>query len=270
MRILVLLTCFNRKNKTVHCIKSLSGQKGIHTDFIVVDDKSTDGTAEVLKKYDNVFVLEGNGRLYYSGGMRLAIEAAKNKLDEIYDYVLLVNDDVDFYPHSIERLIGYLDGEHAIMVGATESGGALTYGGVVKTSCFKPSYKKVMSSDAERRTCDTFNANCVLIPWNIFAELDNIDPVYMHAMGDYDYGLEARRKGLVIYVSDFFVGRCDLNKNDNTWSDRKLDRLERIRLKESPKGLPFRQWFYYLHKNFGILTAIVYSFTPYMKILLRR
>lgn len=270
MRILALLTCFNRISKTVRCIETLAGQKGVKIDFIVVDDKSMDGTAETLKQYDNVFVLEGDGGLYYSGGMRLAIEAAKHRQEGLYDYVLFVNDDVDFYSHSIEHLIRYLGEEQAIMVGATECEGELTYGGVVRTSFFKPSYKKVMSTGAERKTCDTFNANCVLIPWKTFSTLNNIDSVYMHAMGDYDYGLEARRKGVVIYVSDFYVGRCELNKRDNTWRDAKLNRLERVRLKESPKGLPFRQWFYYLNKNFGIGTAIIYSLTPYMKILLRK
>lgn len=177
----------------------------------------------ILKSYPNVCLIQGTGSLYYSGGMRKAIEKAKQQDLSVFDFILLVNDDVDFYEGSIKRLISYLGGEEAIMVGATENNGNLSYGGVIMTSRFRPTYKKVMSYN-EKRKCDTFNANCVLIHRLIFEKLGNIDPVYEHGMGDYDYGLEARHKGVTIYVSDFFVGQCSQNTVEGTWNDKRLRR----------------------------------------------
>lgn len=267
MKILVLLTCFNRKDKTIKCIETLREQENYDWKFIVVDDNSTDGTSEALENYDNLIFIHGSGNLFYSQGMRLAIERGKKELNEGYDFVLMVNDDVVFYKDSIRKLISYLNDDYGIMVGATEYNGELSYGGVIRNSYFRPSYKMVMSGE-KKITCDTFNANCVLIPASIFRMLDNIDSAYHHAMGDYDYGLEAGRKGVTIYVSNFFVGTCPRNSIIGTWSDRSLSRRQRIKMKESPKGLPFKCWFYYLKKNFGIFTAILYSVIPYLKILI--
>ncbi|OBR89892.1 putative glycosyl transferase [Clostridium ragsdalei P11] len=270
MRILVLFTCFNRKDKTLTCVNTLITNNNIDLDFIVVDDSSSDGTTEALEKYHNIEVITGTGNLFYSGGMRVAIEAAKRRNLADYDYVMFINDDVRFYDLAVSKLVDYLAGEQAILVGATcDDTGKLSYGGSIKTSKWRPRYKNVMSG-TERVYCDTFCANCVLIPKEIFRKLDNIDPVYHHAMGDFDYGCEARRNGVQIIASDFFVGVCNDNSRDNTWRDSNLSIRARIRKKESPKGLPIKEWFYYLKKNHSILTAIIYSISAYVKIFLKR
>ena len=49
MKVTVIFTCFNRKEKSLKCMKTLAGQdSGIKYHFIVVDDNSTDGTAEAI------------------------------------------------------------------------------------------------------------------------------------------------------------------------------------------------------------------------------
>jgi GT2 family glycosyltransferase len=123
-------------------------------------------------------------------------------------------------------------------------------------------------SGEQRIFCDTFNANCVLIPFNVFQKLPNIDKKYTHSLGDFDYGLEAGRRGVPIVVSDFFVGKCNDNPSSGTWRDVTLSRRERLKKKESPKGLPRREWFYFVRKHFGFLSACISSMTPYVRILI--
>ena len=54
-RVLALFTCFNRKEKSVHAVESLiSGNPQIDFTFLVVDDGSTDGTAEALQKFPEI------------------------------------------------------------------------------------------------------------------------------------------------------------------------------------------------------------------------
>lgn len=269
-RILAIFTCFNRREKTRKCLERLiQGNPNIHFKFIAVDDNSTDGTWEMLSKYKEVQVLRGNGNLYYSGGMRLGIAAAKEICDD-FDRVMLLNDDVEFYPNAIEKLIQYSDEKNEIVAGATcDKKGMLSYGGAIKKSKFRPAYKIVMS-EKKKIYCDTFNANCVLIPVNVFKVLPNIDEVYTHYAGDYDYGLEAGRLGYVMTVSDFFVGECEDNPLTGTWRDIKLSRRERIRRKESPKGLPYREWYHFVRKNYGVPVACISSIIPYIKIMIRR
>ena len=271
MKVLGLMTCFNRKEKTLNSIrKIISENSDILFEFIVVDDASKDGTKEALEKeFSNVTVLSGNGGLYYSGGMRMAISYVKS-LHREYDYILLFNDDVDFYYNSIYRLIEY-KGTDDIAVGATEnSKNIISYGGVRKKSSFRPAFSIFMSSHERKEYCDTFNANCVIIDFDVFCNLDNIDPVYGHSLGDYDYGLNASRMGYKICVSDFFVGRCENNPVSDNWLDTSKSRLERLKKKESIKGLPLKTWFHFVSKNFGIVPAIISTCNQYIKIVINK
>ena len=69
--IAVLMTCHNRKDKTLASIDSLFQQKmpaDFRLEVYLVDDASTDGTAEaVTQKYPEVKVVEGNGSLFLNG-----------------------------------------------------------------------------------------------------------------------------------------------------------------------------------------------------------
>ncbi|MBC5658734.1 glycosyltransferase family 2 protein [Anaerosacchariphilus sp. NSJ-68] len=265
-KVLGIFTCFNRKEKTVNCLKSLiAGNEEVEFTFLAVDDGSTDGTEEALRDMRQVAVLTGNGSLFYSGGMRLGIRKAKEQYQG-YDYCLLFNDDVEFYPGVIERMAAQCgDG---ILVGATcDTEGNLSYGGVRKASGFRPKFDIVMSGE-KPVSCDTFNANCVLIPYDIFLKLPNIDEAYTHSLGDFDYGLTASQMGYAIYPTNFFVGCCNDNPVGKTWRDTSLSRKERWKRKESPKGLPTGEWFHFVRKNFGLISACYSSMTPMLRILL--
>lgn len=266
-KVLGLMTCYNRKDKTKNAIETLrKGNPHLDFSFLVVDDHSTDGTREAIETIPQLEVISGNGSLFYSGGMRVAIEQAEKK--EEFDYCLLFNDDVDFTDGAIEYLAE--KNNSIIWVGPTcDENEQLSYGGIVKTSKWRPNTEIIKAETPEGRNCDTFNANCVLIPWNIFKKLDNIDPVYTHSMGDFDYGFSAIKKGYQIKVSDRYVGICVDNPIKNSWRNTEFSRKKRLSMKESPKGLPGREWFHYLNKNYRFFTAVVYSIIPYVRILLK-
>lgn len=270
-RILAIFTCFNRKEKTCSSIKGLTaGNPGVELKFIAVDDKSTDGTAEALEALEAVEVVHGRGNLYYTGGMREGMKHARQQACS-YDYVLLFNDDVEFYPGTLEQMADKLSHrEDRVLVGAAcGKNGELSYGGVKKKSRFRPSFEIVMSGE-KTVFCDTFNANCVLIPWKIFCRAPVMDSHYRHSLGDFAYGLTLKKMGYEIEVVDFFVGVCDDNPADGTWHDPKVPRRKRFRLKESPKGLPAGEWFYFVKRYFGTASACVYTVLPYIKIILGR
>jgi len=92
----VLLTCFNRKEKTLACLKSIYFQmpvKELELVIYLVDDGSTDGTGEaVADEFPEVKILYGDGSLYWNGGMSLAWHTAA--LD-YFDYYIWMNDDID-------------------------------------------------------------------------------------------------------------------------------------------------------------------------------
>ena len=55
IRILGLMTCFNRKEKTLKALNNLIlGNPEIRFSFLIVDDGSTDGTKQELEKFPEV------------------------------------------------------------------------------------------------------------------------------------------------------------------------------------------------------------------------
>ena len=60
-----------------------------------------------------------------------------------------------------------------------------------------------------------------------------------------------------------------VNSNNN-WRNVNLSIKRRIELKESPKGLPFSEYFHYLLKQYNFFTAIAYSIMPYIRIILKK
>lgn len=274
-KVLGLATCFNRKEKTVNAIRSLvAGNSEVDFEFIIADDNSRDGTAEALAELEGVTVMHGDGNSYYTGGMRIAIAEALKLIGDNNispDYILLFNDDVDFYDGAIDGLIARNNNNRSrIWVGPTcESDGvALSYGGIMRTSNWKPKFKIVKADDYDGLKVNTFNANCVLIPTEIFVKTGNMDPVYHHSLGDFDYGYMTVRQGAEIYVSDEYVGMCPNNSEKGTWRDATMSRKARFKAKESIKGVPFGEFYHYILKNYNFPAAVIFSISPYIRILL--
>lgn len=270
-KIVIILTCFNRREKTTGCIRSIvNSNHEVKIEIVLVDDRSTDKTAEAVREIaPDAHVVEGTGGLYWNGGMHMGMEYAMENIPDA-DYYVLVNDDVEFYPGVLDAMVKELEGKTEVLVGATHADdGSLSYGGIVYDG--RKSLKlHTVGPDRPEICCDTFNANCVVLPAEIFKKAGATDPHYSHSMGDFDYGFTIKRFGYPIHVFHEFAGKCNDNPTAGTWQDKSLPVGKRLKLKEGTKGLPFRDWFRFLRKNFGLDVAIVRSVTPYIKILLRR
>lgn len=274
----VMLTCFNRIEYTVPCVKSLvEGNPNISFRFIITDDNSSDGTKEALSNLPySMTLLSGDGQLFWNGGMSKALAYALESIEKT-DYYMLVNDDVAFDKGAIEALIERerscskakkVDQTGVVIVGATaDREGKTSYGGVQLLSKHFAKFGLIEPSK-EYQECDTFNGNCVLLPREIFFEVGNVDKAYRHSMSDYDYGMHIKRLGFKIYNSESHVGTCNDNDVTGSWRDTSLSRKERLKKKESPKGLPRKDWYYFVRKNYGFLPALYHSVTPYLRILL--
>jgi GT2 family glycosyltransferase len=267
MNIAILLTCHNRRNKTSKCLRSLRSQVGLPAEefglsVFLVDDGCTDGTADAaLKIWPEATIVTGDGSLFWCGGMRKAWEAAAVTNP---DYYLLVNDDTVLFPKAIISLMAICPTpeSRSIAVGATRDPdtGEWTYGGLEANTSF------VENAELPRR-CRTMNANCVLVPRAVFAEIGMFSSVYRHAMGDMDYGFAASNRGIPVLEASAFVGECKCNSLAGTWRDKSLPRRKRFTILLSPKGLPPKEWLHYCWRNHGIWWPR-YAVTPYLRVLL--
>jgi GT2 family glycosyltransferase len=253
-RIAALLTCHNRREKTLACLAALYAARdrnpGLGLRVYLTDDASTDGTAEAVRAFDpEIQVIHGPGDLYWNRGMVAAWRAALD-WGERYDAFLLLNDDTLLDEDALGALLETERkvGPNAIIVGALRDpkSGELTYGGIRRTSRWHPGRTARMPIAAEPQNTDTFNGNCVLVPVGCFERIGMLDPIFTHTMGDFDYGLRAGEAGIRMVVAPGTFGTCPKNEVRGSWRDPNLSLRQRIRSLNSPKGLPYHEWREYL------------------------
>lgn len=282
-RLAVLLTCYNRKPKTLACLKALFNQElneAIAISVYLVDDGSTDDTAlTVSQTFPEVKILQGSGSLFWNGGMRQAFAQA---LKQDYDYYLWLNDDTILYPNALNTLLQTSQelssqGEsQALIAGSTcdPTTNTLTYGGVLRRSRWRPIKFDLVEPSEQAQRCDTVNGNCVLIPKAVAQAVGNLDPAFTHYAGDYDYGLRAQKQGCTVWVAPGYVGTCSQNYQPGSQDNLPMDSGESFKKIGQPKGLsvkeqilhPLEEWKIFAQRHAGFLWPI-YWLIPYRRLL---
>lgn len=278
-RIAVAIASFNRCSKTLRCLGDLMSQErsDLQLSVYLLDDASTDGTAQaVAKHFPNVTVLHGTGSRYWSGGMFDAMSAA---LANKFDFLLLLNDDVELRPDALQRMLD----AHAMAVRKSRGGmhlivgafvdpdtGKLAYSGFIRPSRLFPARMRQIPSDPDNLVaCDTMNGNCVLIPAEVIDRIGIIDNVFDHQLGDIDYGYRAVNAGAHIWIAPDNVGKCLIGPRPKKWVDANLSIQQRWRLVNHPKGWPLKPWLHFMWRHGKLVGLASLAFT-YAKALAGR
>lgn len=251
--IAILLTCYNRKQVTLECLKRIFEQNiSIDMDVFLCDDGSTDGTYESVKeKYPTIHVFKGTGNLFWNRGMLAAWQEAC-KVKE-YDAYIWLNDDVFLYENAISELIecSAMCKDISIVCGAfCSDSGEFSYGGRIKDGT--PIIPNGMLQNVY-----WLNGNCVLIPKAVINKIGLLDKMFHHHLGDFDYGLRAQKAGFNIVTTRKYLGICAPNtiKSNRSRKDG-LSIIKRFQRLYSPLGdNPFIQFRYTL-RHFGVVKAL--------------
>ncbi|GAB3811541.1 hypothetical protein GCM10028895_01770 [Pontibacter rugosus] len=114
--IYIVIPVFNRKNFTRECLKSLEAQTNKEFKVVVVDDGSTDGTAEMLRdEFPQVDVLFGDGGLFWTASVNLGIQHA---LKSGADYVMTLNNDLEVSTDFIAQTYKWIKEKPEAIIGA--------------------------------------------------------------------------------------------------------------------------------------------------------
>lgn len=274
MQIAVILTCHNRKNSTIQCIKTLleaveKAQGAYALSFFVCEDKCTDGTVEAIKDLsDQMHIISGSGDLFWPGGMVAALREAE-KFDA--DFYLMVCDDVIFWPNVFDVMINSynsIPGEMHIIVGSTidKETGEHTYGGRLWDGRGLGGVIKVVLPQNPCAECNQLEWNCLLMPKKLYEQVGEIDTYYDHGWADYDYGYRAAKCGYKMYVATDYIGYCSRNSLTGTWEDTNLSMIKRLKALHTKKGLPPKSHWYFCKKYYG-KEALVMFIRPYLHII---
>lgn len=233
MKIAVLLTCFNRKAKTLACLEGLCSalrtynakrDKQIDIEVYLTDDGCTDGTAEAVKEgfpNERIHILQGTGDMFWAGGMRFAWKEALKRHAE-WDYYLLLNDDTTINSNCFYELMSSEDyclknyHQQAVVSGITcseEDPTKITYGGDIIPNKFNGRQIRLGRSTMPQMV-DLTNANVLLVPKEVVDRIGIFHEGYKHGRADNDYSMLARRKGIPVLITAGACGTCENDHGD--------------------------------------------------------
>lgn len=208
-KIHVLLPVHNRRETTRRFIECLRVQTYTNFHLILIDDGSTDGTADmVLDLIPGTTVIRGKGNWWWAGSLQQGINWLKKNQPAPDDVILLTNDDAvidaDFVQkgrnlvcHNEDSLIQArilsLDGNETLDEGMTFDPSHLT---------FKP------ARQGGAPNCLTTNG--LFMKWKHLLKIGDFHPKLLpHYLSDYEYTIRAYRRGLRLIVAPDLLLRWD-------------------------------------------------------------
>lgn len=277
--IAVIITCYNRREKTLSCIRNVYEQSALsdgsaNAEIFLMDDGSTDGTSEsVQAEFPQVHLYHGSGSLFWNKGMHAAWEKAIEQGG--FDYYLMLNDDTFLYRDAFASLLDAhriqteKGKEKTVIAGSTTDprNGKLSYGGYVRSGSWNPMNVVLQEPGDEPIEVYTICGNCVLIPESVVERIGNLDPVFAHRWGDSDYGRRAWKGGCRVAICQGYIGECDFNENSEAWTDTSHSIRKRIEILHSMKGLHKEDWRIYTRRHAGFVWPLAWL-SPYIKIVL--
>ena len=212
----------NRRETTLQALRSLSrvNKRGLLVRTIIVDDGSTDGTAEAIRlAFPEVEVLRGDGSLHYAAGTNRGIERA---LEWGADFIVTMNDDAVFHESFLERLVSTAIENPGSIVGAL----LLLWDAphkvfqvdlkweTLKGGWVIPSELTAFSIPREPFPVECIVGNCLLAPSKAIRDVGLLDAEsFPHGWGDAQWTTRMRKAGWKLLVDPRAYVWCEPNTN---------------------------------------------------------
>lgn len=267
LRYAVMLCCYNRKEKTLACLASLSAQQlptDVRLDIFLLDDGSSDGTSTAVKEqFPQVKCYQGRGDMYWNGAMACLWQHA---LPQSYDAYIWLNDDVQLQPDALARLHFWqssVSGKLGALVGSMHepNSTAVSYGGRRSRHAWHPlGFGKLLAPDEYPIECDFINGNLCFVTKEAVDAVGILDKTYTHALGDFDYGLRLKQAGFGLYVAPGFYGQCASNTKLNSVFDASLPMSTRLALLNNPaRFVPVGEWMHFVRRHGGLVWPLLWG-----------
>lgn len=110
-RVSAVVVSYNTRDDLLRCLEALRAHTGVSLETIVVDNASTDGTAEAVgARFPDVHLIANAANLGFSRANNLGLRAARG------EFVLVLNSDCEVRPGAVAALAAILDGRPDVAI----------------------------------------------------------------------------------------------------------------------------------------------------------
>lgn len=201
-KIYILLPVHNRKEITRDFIRCLKTQTFTDYHLLLIDDGSTDGTADMVKEnIPSATVLQGTGNWWWAGSLQRGLEWLREHDVDDSALVLCINDDVRFVPDYLESAMRVMkEKEHVLMLSKFA---AADNGEVQETGVYADCKWLAFSPPKPGQQINCLSTRGLFMHWKDVKEIGDFHPRLLpHYGSDYEYTMRAFRKGIACETSD--------------------------------------------------------------------
>ena len=200
-KVYILLPVHNRRAITELFIDCLVKQSYSNYHLILIDDGSTDGTAEMVQaRIGKLTILKGKGDWWWAGSLQQGLDWLKKNPPIPSDVILMTNDDVTFKPEFLGGAVGYLkDFPQSLLLARFYDA---EKGQVVETGV-SADFRRMSFAHAESpEAINCLSTRGLFMRWDVCMEIGGFYPLILpHYGSDYEFTIRAGRKGFALRTS---------------------------------------------------------------------
>lgn len=216
-KILVIIPTFNRITITRRCVESLRAGTNVDVDLVICDSGSTDGTGSEFSDKKNIIVLNAGIKAWWTAAVNRGIEYALEHNQ--YDYVLVLNDDIDIEKNLVEQLLNIAKEYPSKIISPAQISATGFFLGMTYSKLFK-NFKVIYADQVTKPTeVQSTNGCCLLIPIDVFKIVGLFDELNCPQLAaDVEFQIRAGRAGFPTIACPDIV----ITQHANTNYHRKL------------------------------------------------
>ena len=261
----IIVLNHNKKNDILECLDSIFRMDYIGFEVIVVDNGSTDGSAEEIKnRYPGVHLIESKINLGASGGRNLAVKYANEKLN--YDFIFFLDNDIIIDKSALSEMVCSFNSNENIGIVTPKCymanmPGVIGYAGGMSVNLFTG---KIVDIGGGEKDIGQFNqskfisssAGLCLVRKDLFNMVGLFDEKFNpYGWEDVDLSLRAKRKGFKIFYNHKAI---IYHKGGKKGRSRAISEYELSKAKN---------YFYLIRKHANLFQLIIISFILPFRIL---
>jgi GT2 family glycosyltransferase len=192
--IYILLPVHNRREITRRFVACLKNQTYSPYHLVLIDDGSTDGTAEMVREQiQSLTIIRGDGTWWWGGALQKGYNWLRARNPPLTDLVVIMNDDTEFEKHFLEKAVAYLREHQKTFLLAQcyskEDNTLIDAGTHVDWRRFK------FEQPSDRKQINCLSTRGLFFRVKDFYEVGGFRPFLLpHYLSDYEFTIRAHRK----------------------------------------------------------------------------